>query len=229
MFWVLVVIAAACLIGSISGVGLTGYAYRDASPTMENTIQVGDRLLVSKGAGIRRGDVVVLRVPKAVASDNDTFVKRVIGLPGDHVACCDSNGQVTVNGKALNETYLFPGSEPSTVRFSVTLKPGQIWVLGDNRIESVDSRRWGPVPQAGVVGPVLVLIHGGSFTSLQTPQTYVADGLSPADTRTPVFVILLAISGAAIGVLLTLLVIGIVRTVIRSRRRPAQPYQSPQA
>ena len=222
MFWVLTGIAAACLVGSLVGVALTTRAYTNSSPTMENTLHIGDRLLVSKGAGIRRGDIVVMQIPKLAPAGNDTFVKRVIGLPGDHVACCDADGRVTVNGKALNETYLTAGTVPSTIKFSVTLSSSQIWVLGDNRAVSMDSREWGPVPRADVVGPVLAITRDGSFTSIRTPQTYVSDGLAPSDSRTPVFVVLLAVSGAAVVLLLILLVTGIVRTIIRHRRRPAQ-------
>ena len=217
MFWVLTGIAAACFIGSLTGAGLTTRIYDDTSPTMENTLQVGDRLLVSKGAGLRRGDIVVLQIPKLASSGDDTFVKRVIGLPGDHVACCDSSGRVTVNGKALDETYLSPGAEPATVRFSVTLKSGQLWVLGDNRADSMDSRAWGPVPLADVVGPVLAVLHDGSYASIRTPPAYVTDGLAPPDTRTPLFVTLFAVSGVSLLVLLILLVVGIVRMIIRRR------------
>jgi signal peptidase I len=60
-------------------------------------------------------------------------VRRVIAVPGDRVSCCDAHGRVLVDGKALDETYLYPGDAPSKSRFSVTLADGQYWLLGDHR------------------------------------------------------------------------------------------------
>ena len=114
-------------------------------------------MLADLGSAARRGDVIILRLPSGFSAKIPTggdYVKRVIGLPGDRVACCDSRGRVTVNSKPLNETYLYPGDPPSTAPFSVTLGSGQLWVLGDHRSDAVDSRIWGPVPQSDVVGRV---------------------------------------------------------------------------
>src|SRR5690242_8968792 len=68
-----------------------------------------------------------------IYSTQTYYIKRVIGLPGDHVACC-THGRVTVNGIPLDEkSYLFPGASPSALTFSVTVPPGRLWVMGDNR------------------------------------------------------------------------------------------------
>ena len=61
------------------------------------------------------------------------LIKRVIGLPGDHVVCCNKNKQLTVNGVALTEPYLFPGDTPSQESFNITVPPGRVWVMGDHR------------------------------------------------------------------------------------------------
>lgn len=222
VFWVLTGIAAACLVGSLAAVGVTTRVYTNAAESMENTLQVGDRLPVASGDGVRRGDIVVMQIPVHQSGAGELVVKRLIGLPGDHVACCTAGGKVTVNGKPLDETYVYPGNEPSTIRFSVTLGHGMVWVMGDHRLVSLDSREWGPVPQSDIVGPVLTIMHGSSFRSVQTPRTFVADGLAPGGARTPVYTWLLMISGIAIVMLIALLIIGITRTIIR-RRRGANP------
>jgi signal peptidase I len=217
VFWVITGIAAACLIGPLIAAGVTTRIYTDTSTSMQPAVQSGDRLPVTLGAGINRGDIAVLRIPSAGAGSDDLYVKRVIGLPGDHVACCDASGKVTVNGKALDETYLYPGDQPSRITFSVTLGPGKIWVMGDHRLISRDSREWGPIPQSDVVGPVLIVLHGGSTSSVKTPQTFVSNGLAPSDNRTPAYVWLIAISGAGLVALIVLLVLGVTRTIMRRR------------
>jgi signal peptidase I len=142
------------------------------SQSMENTLIPNDRVIVSLLTPgltpLQRGDVVVFQDPGgwlgsepvaappqssalndvlafiglAAPTDNDHLIKRLIGLPGDHVQCCDALGQVTVNGVPLVEPYInLPAgvtkSDPYT--FSVTVPKGDIWVMGDNRDESADS------------------------------------------------------------------------------------------
>jgi signal peptidase I len=139
------------------------------SLSMANTLQVNDRVIVSLLTPglvpLQRGDVVVFTDPGdwlpiepvtpqspvtgvlsflglAAPDDNNHLIKRVIGLPGDHVACCSSTGKVTVNGVPLAEPYihLLPGNTASDkFTFSVTVPRGDIWVMGDNRDESDDS------------------------------------------------------------------------------------------
>jgi signal peptidase I len=218
VFWVLVVLAAALLCTSIAIPIVTLQPYTEQSPTMENTVHPGDQMFVVTGTGVRRGDVVALRVPRRVSGTNDIFVKRVIGLPGDHVVCCDARGRVTVNGKPLDETYLYPGNRPSVIRFSLTLRRGQIWVMGDRRNISLDSRKWGPVPQSGVLGRAAAVQRGSSLVALRTPQAFVSAGLAPADAR-PDFYVRLGIAAlASIAALLILTLFGTVRFIRRRRR-----------
>jgi signal peptidase I len=79
------------------------------------------------------------------------FVKRVIGVPGDRVRCCDDQGRLSVNGKPVEEFYLHPGDEPSEVTFDVTVPEGRLWVMGDHRSASADSRSHLGDPGGGMV------------------------------------------------------------------------------
>jgi signal peptidase I len=226
-FWTLVGLATAVLITSLAIPVLGTRGFTASSPTMEPAISPGQHLLVAVGGGIRRGDVVVLHVPATATGPDSIYVQRVIGLPGDHVACCNAKGRVTVNGKPLNETYLYPGDRPSVVTFSVTLRQGQIWVMGDRRNISLDSRTWGPVGESGVVGRVILVMHGSSLTALRTPQAFVSAGLAPADTRLDSYVRLAFLAAASVAALLILVIVGITSFLLRQRRsrraRPAGP------
>lgn len=77
-------------------------------------------------------------------SSEGHLIKRVIGLPGDKVACCDTQGHLTVNGTSLSESYIKPGENPSDIDFEVTVPAGRVWVMGDNRGHSSDSRLHDP-------------------------------------------------------------------------------------
>jgi signal peptidase I len=232
VFWALVGLALAVLVTSVAIPVVTIQPYLEQSTSMQPTLAPGDRLLAVEGSsGIRRGDIVVLRVPASVSGTDDLFVKRVIGLPGDHVTCCDAKGQVTVDGKALSENYLYAGNRPSRTTFSFTVGKGEIWVMGDHRNISVDSRKWGPVPLSGVVGRVILVAHGSSFATVRTPLTFVAVGLEPMDTRLGLYVGLAIAAAASLAALLLLAVFGITRFVIRRRRRnrAAPPKTGPGA
>lgn len=136
---------------------------------------------------IHRGDVVVFRdpggwlgaipeTPKEPIQEISDFVlgafgitapdsaehlvKRVIGLPGDTVVCCDADGKLTVNGQALTEPYIGANS-PSEIEFNVTVPEGHYWVMGDNRPNSTDSRYHQDLPTGGFV-PVSVVV-GNAF------------------------------------------------------------------
>ncbi|MGN6754348.1 MAG: signal peptidase I [Intrasporangium sp.] len=155
--------------------------------SMEPTLEVGDRILVTRlgtPQDVGRGDVVVFdastafnlhedtpgllqRVVDAIGSivgqgpDTD-YVKRVIGLPGDHVRCCSEHGRLVVNGVTVDEPYLFPGDAPSATTFDVTLPADRYWVMGDHRSASADSRSQlgapggGMVPGEDIIGQVWV-------------------------------------------------------------------------
>lgn len=150
------------------------------SGSMEPTLRVGDRVLVNKlayrfGAEPERGDVVVfdgtgsfvredldanpVAAPArwAVASlglaeppDTD-FVKRVVGVGGDRVVCCDARGRLRVNGTAVDETYLHPGDTASGAPFDIVVPQGTLWMLGDHRSRSSDSRDHLGSPGGGMV------------------------------------------------------------------------------
>jgi signal peptidase I len=233
VFWVLVGLALAVLAASIAMPVFTTQPYLEQSTSMQPTVAPGDQMLAVQGSsGIRRGDIVVLRVPANVSGTDDLFVKRVIGLAGDHVACCNAKGQVTVNGKALSENYLYPGNRPSRTRFSATVRKGEIWVMGDHRNISVDSRKWGQVPLRGVVGRVILVVHGSSFATVRTPLAFVAKGLAPVDTRLATYIGLAIAAAASLVLLLLLAIFGITRFAIRRRRRnrgapPTRPGPPP--
>ena len=109
-------------------------------------------------------------------------MKRVIGVGGDEVRCCDAQGRITVNGVPLNErSYLAKGEQPSLVDFDVRVKRGHVWVQGDNRSNSADSRvhlgdpGGGQVPTDDVVGKVFALVWPvGHAKALPTPATFRA-------------------------------------------------------
>ena len=120
-----------------------------------------------------------------IAGPGTDYVKRVIGVPGDHVVCCNAQGQVTVNGVALSEkSYIYPGAAPSQIRFNITVPPGRLWVMGDNRADSDDSRYrigdpgGGTIPESAVVGRAFLIIWPLSrFGDLPIPNTFQQAGL----------------------------------------------------
>jgi signal peptidase I len=119
-----------------------------------------DRLLVDKLSyhlhPVRRGDVVVFTRPPAVATTDADLVKRVIGLAGDSVRA--SGGLVYINNRALTEPYI-PADCHGTVAFGPTVvPPGDVFVMGDNRCDSQDSRVFGPISTATIVGRAFVIV-----------------------------------------------------------------------
>lgn len=114
------------------------------------------------------------------SSQGGHLIKRVIGEPGDVVACCDPDGALTVNGFPLEETYLYPGDEPSTTEFEVTVPEDHVWMMGDHRSNSRDSRanddgtgQTGSVPTENVVGQAFVLLFPfENFTWFSVPDTF---------------------------------------------------------
>ena len=187
------------------------------SGSMENTLLINDRVLVNKVIyhirGIHRGDIVVFNgdgswdpgtIPTngnifqqfangfssmfGFGNSGDILIKRVIGLPGDRVACCDADGRVTVNDVPLNEqSYLYPGSAPSAERFNITVPSGRLWVMGDNRFSSDDSRDHqgdpggGTIPESAVIGRAFIIIWPPSrWSILPIPATFEQPQLNAA-------------------------------------------------
>lgn len=139
------------------------------SKSMEDTIVPGDRVVTTKltprVTKLKRGDIVVFKDPANWLADEQTtfaseyLIKRLIGLPGDIVECDGNGAPVVINGVAIDETsYIKPGAEPSAFPFKVTVKPGHVFVMGDNRSNSADSRYHqndgdnGLVPISDIVG-----------------------------------------------------------------------------
>jgi signal peptidase I len=185
------------------------------SASMQNTLEVGDRVLINKIVyhlrPIHRGDIVVfdgtgswdldnppnssnifskglseLEGIVGISHDSSIYIKRVIGLPGDNVVCCNAKGQVTVNGVALSESsYLYPGNSPSATPFNITVGQGRLWVMGDHRAISYDSRGHmgspggGTIPESGVLGRAFVIIWPPSrWGFLDIPATFEQPSLN---------------------------------------------------
>ncbi|WP_244870739.1 signal peptidase I [Catellatospora sp. IY07-71] len=172
-------------------------AFYIPSGSMEDTLQVGDRVLVNKVVyefrDPTRGEVIVFKGPDnwAPENGNDTnagffsklgrtvgdlvgisqpgekdFIKRVIGVPGDRVSCCDVEGRIYVNGVPIDEPYVVRNSSLETTadkscnsrKFAeVTVEPGMLFVMGDHRLVSQDSRCQGQVPIDDVIGKAMVV------------------------------------------------------------------------
>ncbi len=186
------------------------------SGSMEHTLELGDRIVAVRVADFQRGDVVVFEDPPAQwmgpqpASTNPArraleglqllpdstqgyLVKRVIGLPGDHVSCCDQSGQLTINGVPVDETsFLYTDASgatvnPSDIKFDIVVPAGHLFMMGDHRDRSGDSRIHlceptppgvpagmnGVVPVEDVVGPVtLIVLPLGRIQTFSTPESY---------------------------------------------------------
>lgn len=129
----------------------------------------------------RRGDIVVFEYPRDVSKD---YIKRVIGLPGDQVEVRD--GQVYVNGQQLDQPYLEGAATYCVAGFAcqggpITVPDGEIFVMGDNRANSSDSREWGPLPLDRVVGQAWMIYYPVSDWGLVPHHEYpeqVAGGAS---------------------------------------------------
>jgi signal peptidase I len=200
-FALLALVLAVAISGVIRSLWLDVYFIPSAS--MEPLFLSGDRIIVSRtdfrAEPVRRGDVVVfdgrgsfapLNSGKGavldflagaghwlgLAGSDSTYVKRVIGLPGDHVVCCGAGGRLTVNGQQIAEPYLYGGDAPSELTFSVVVPAGRLWLMGDHRSMSADSRTLlgapggGMVPLDRVIGrPVQIIWPLDRFAALSRP------------------------------------------------------------
>ncbi|MFG2288781.1 signal peptidase I [Streptomyces sp. NPDC048595] len=203
-----VALFALCLAFALLLSAVVAQPFLIPSSSMENTLQIGDRVLVNKlayrfGSEPARGDVVVfdgtgsfvhreqgenpvtglLRGAGAalgLARPAETdYVKRVIGIGGDHVTCCDRRGRIEVNGEPVSEGYLHPGDAPSSVEFDIVVPEGKLWVMGDHRARSSDSRDHlgepggGTVPVDKVIGRAeLITWPVGRWRTIDTPGSF---------------------------------------------------------
>ena len=200
------VIIGVALVLSVLVRTFVAQAFYVPSGSMENTLQVQDRILVSKLSteigGVHRGEIVVFTDPGGWLTETEQptgvsgsvrnalmwigllpadtgsdLVKRVIGVGGDHVVCCNAKGQVVLNGVALVEPYVKPGSRTDQVRFDITVPQGRVFLMGDNRGDSADSRYHldtdqGTVPTGNVVGRVVAVIWPvSSWSGESVPAT----------------------------------------------------------
>lgn len=162
------VIAGAVLLALVVKVFLL-QAFFIPSPSMYPTLKEGDRVLVNKLSyklhDVNRGDVVVFERPASEApSAIPELIKRVVGLPGDAVTF--RGGHVYINGEKLDEPYLPEGVTTTadfapnrcTVDAPCLIPPGEVWVMGDNRNDSKDSRYFGPIPESSIVGRAFVIV-----------------------------------------------------------------------
>ncbi|MFM1778243.1 MAG: signal peptidase [Actinomycetota bacterium] len=166
-------------------------AFYVPSASMEDTLQENDRIIVSKIStrftGIDRGNVIVFhdpggwlgegfpnpydtpvgRVLQAIgivpANSGNDLVKRVIGVANDKIECCDAQGRITVNGVVIDESYTKDGVTSDQVTFSVLVPEGNVFVMGDNRGNSEDSRfhldkNNGMIPVEEIIGRVAMRI-----------------------------------------------------------------------
>jgi signal peptidase I len=223
----LIVVIGAVVVSSLLR-AFVGQMFIIPSQSMENTLLVGDRVVVEKLTDFQRGDVVVFSDPGGWLQDEPAdnpapwdkllefiglptkstpghLIKRVIGMPGDKVVCCTSKGRITVNGQALNESsYLYTDHDgnqvnPSDVKFEVVVPKDRIFVMGDHRDLSADSRchlsdlstnrgigQAAFVPISLVVGPAFAIAAPLDRASrLRRPSTFekVPDPSEPPPPR----------------------------------------------
>ena len=193
-------------------------AFYVPSQSMENTLMVDDRILASKIttelSGVKRGEVVVFKDPGGwlppvshgssnplkhafefigllPSSSGDDLVKRLVGVAGDHVQCCNRQGQIVLNSVGLVEPYIKPGDGTDQKNFDIMVAPDCLFVMGDNRGASADSRYHlnqdnGCVPVDNVVGRVVLkvwpLSHWGTVPIPETFANPALNNLPPAGT-----------------------------------------------
>ena len=156
--WVLTIAVALGLVFVFNSFAFQ--AYQIPSPSMVSTLEVGDRVIVSKfSKDPGRGDIIVfdrpLSDPKSSDSDPDVLIKRVIGLPGETVESRD--GEVYVDGTRLGEAYLDEGTVTTIVE-PMTVPDGELLVLGDNRAVSKDGRSFGTISKDLIVGRAIARV-----------------------------------------------------------------------
>jgi signal peptidase I len=211
------IIVAVALIASAVIRAFVAQAFYVPTGSMLPEIQLHDKILVSRIGGVHRGEVVVFQDPggwipeseKAgppnpvqaalefigvlPQSSDDHLVKRVIGLPGDHVVCCSNRGRLRINGTSIDESsYLFQGTGTADdISFDVVVPAGHVFVLGDHRYQSGDSSRKLPsqgafVPESLLTGRAMAVVWPPSHAHvLRIPAAFadIAAANTPPPTR----------------------------------------------
>jgi len=129
-----------------------GSVYTVKAASMEPTLLPGDQVEVTERTGVlKRGDLVDFKLPiRFQTPGNDTMIKRVIGLPGETIS--SSGATVLINGMPLSEPYLESGDARGAAIANQVIPPGEYFVLGDNRSDSLDSSYLGPIPSTSIIG-----------------------------------------------------------------------------
>ena len=148
---VVVVLVAIWILGLLAGsvVGLVFDPYRLPSRNMSPTLVPGDRVLArsTSGGEVSRGDVVIFRAPAGLGTPESEYVSRVVAVAGDEIG--EERGRLTINGQPANEAYLPAGTTTPGVT-GLKVPDDHVFVMGDNRSNSLDSRRFGPLPNENV-------------------------------------------------------------------------------
>ncbi len=210
VLWEIVVVLGTALVLSIVVRAFLVQAFYVPSASMENTLMPSDRIIASKittrFSGVNRGEVVVFRDPGGwlpepappkpglqttlrsiltfiglLPSDSGKdLVKRVIAVGGDRIRCCDKAGHIVLNGQPLIEPYIKDGDPTDQVRFDVRVPEGRMFVMGDNRSDSRDSRYHledddGTVPMDNVVGRVVLIVWPfDRFSTVPIPESFAS-------------------------------------------------------
>ena len=163
-------------------------AFLVPSTSMEPTLQVGERILVNKFAPVERGDIVVFTDPDnwLTPEEGDFLVKRVVGVGGDKIRCCNVSGNLEINGQNVEESsYVLDGGRTDQINFDITVPKGKLFVMGDNRNNSPDSRYHliAPddpfVPTNNVIGKAVMVIWPLAALRRITDQAAVLNKVSP--------------------------------------------------
>ncbi|GAA1030310.1 hypothetical protein GCM10009557_21800 [Virgisporangium ochraceum] len=163
------------------------------SESMEKTLLINDRVLVNKliynFRSPHRGEVIVFEAPsnwRSGTADED-FIKRVIGIPGDRIVCCDEQQRLVINGHSLDEPYIYSSDDgvvdlASEQPFDIVVPKGRYWMMGDHRSHSSDSREryvrdgdltGATIPEDAIVGRAFVIFWPvGRATWLTVPNTF---------------------------------------------------------